>query len=224
MKKSLFAFAVCLLLFTSGTSFGQFRLKLGPYTGMNFNLGTGSDVQNTATGFTFFFGSQVDMRFTPTLGLLTQVQFYDGRGVSSSQTGGTATIATAGGNYNLGNATLDQDYSLAYFMIQPLLKLTLPASTFYFIFGPSIGFNISASIKEDVTQNGQKIYTGKSSLKELNVRFELTAGAGYDIPLSPLLVLAPQFTFGYGITTVQSDISARILTFQLGSALKFSLI
>jgi Outer membrane protein beta-barrel domain len=228
MKKSLSLFMLVLILFFASTqdSDAQFRLKLGPYTGMNFNLGTGSDLTETATGFTFFFGSQVDMSFTRTLGLLTQVQFYDGRGIGYSQTGGTAKLITGGlGLQNLGQGTLDTDFSLAYFMIQPLLKLTLPASSFYFVFGPSIGFNISASVREQYTINGQKTYDSKSvSIKELNVRFELTGGAGYDIPLSQLMVLTPQFTFGFGITTVQSDVSARILTFQLGTALKFNLI
>ncbi len=225
MKKVLSISIVVLFLFFSATkeNYAAFHLKLGPYTGMNFNLGVGSDLPSTATGFTFFFGSQVDMGFTPTIGLLTQVQFYDGRGVGLSQTGGQAPIG--GQVYNLGQGTLDSDYSLAYFMIQPLLKLTLPSSSFYFLFGPSIGFNISASLRQQYTIQGQKTYDSKSvSIKELNVRFELTAGAGYDIPLSQLLTLTPQFTFGFGITTVQSDVSARILSFQLGTALKFNLI
>ena len=135
MKKSLSLVVLILVFFFVSTkdSDAQFRLKLGPYTGMNFNLGTGSDLTETATGFTFFFGSQVDMSFSRTIGLLTQIQFYDGRGIGYSQTGGTVKTITAG-TANLGQGTLDTDFSLAYFMIQPLLKLTLPAGSFYFVF------------------------------------------------------------------------------------------
>ncbi len=56
------------------------------------------------------------------------------------------------------------------------------------------------------------------------MRFAVKAGAGYDIKLSSLMTLAPQFTFGFGITNVIKDFSARALSFQLGTALKFNLI
>ncbi len=226
MKKS-FLFLFALFLLSTSTVFPQFRMKLGPYTGMNFNIGTGSDLPETLTGFSFFFGSQIDMKFTPIVGLITQVQFYDSRSGSYSYTGqfdrngdGIADI----------QGTLDNDYSLAYFMIQPLLKLNLPASNFYFVIGPSIGFNIESSIEQTLTPQAQQGFQqqqplkGKATLKNMNVRFELTAGAGYDISLGSLLDLTPQFTFGYGITTVQQDFSARILTFQLGVAAKFKII
>ena len=226
MKKSLSLAVLILIFFFASTqdSDAQFRLKLGPYTGMNFNLGTGSDLQETMTGFSFFFGSQVEMGFTPTIGMITQLQFYDNRSGGTSETG---TFQTQQGNVT---GTLDSDISLAYFMIQPLLKLTLPSSNFYFLVGPSIGFNIEASQAYTLTpqaqqgQQQQQPIKGKSSIKDTNVRFELTTGAGYDIPLSSLLVLTPQFTFGFGITTIIKDFSARIMTFQLGTALKFKLI
>jgi len=226
MKKSLSLVMLVLIFFFASTqnSDAQFRLKLGPYTGMNFNLGTGSDLNETLTGFSFFFGSQVDMSFSHSIGLLTQVQFYDNRSGGTSETN---VFAVNGANIQ---GTLDNDYSLAYFMIQPLLKLTLPSSTFYFLVGPSIGFNIEASLQQTLTpqaqqgQQNQQPLKFKTSIKNTNVRFELVAGAGYDIPLSSLMVLTPQFTFGFGITTIVQDFSARIMTFQLGTALKFNLI
>ena len=229
MKKSLSLAALILVFFFASTkdSDAQFRLKLGPYTGMNFNLGTGSDLSETLTGFSFFFGSQVDMSFSHTVGLLTQVQFYDNRSGGTSETN---VFDTNGDGQADVRGTLDNSYSLAYFMIQPLLKLTLPTSTFYFLVGPSIGFNIQASLEQTLTpqaqqgQQNQQPLKFKSSIKNTNVRFELVAGAGYDIPLSSFMVLTPQFTFGFGITTIIQDFSARIMTFQLGTALKFNLI
>ena len=148
MKKSLSLAVLILVFFFASTkdSDAQFRLKLGPYTGMNFNLGTGSDLNETLTGFSFFFGSQVEMGFSPTIGMITQVQFYDNRSGGTSETGvfGVPGVGNVQG-------TLDNSYSLAYFMIQPLLKLNLPASNFYFLVGPSIGFNIQASLEQTLT-------------------------------------------------------------------------
>ena len=174
------------------------RLKLGPYTGMNFNLGTGSDLSETLTGFGFFFGSQVDMSFTHTIGLLTQVQFYDNRSGGTSETN---VFDTNGDGQADIRGTLENDYSLAYFMIQPLLKLSLPSGGLYFLVGPSIGFNIQASLDQTLTpqaqqgQQNQQPLRGKTSIKNTNVRFELTAGAGYDIPLSSLMVVNSSIHF-----------------------------
>jgi len=114
---------------------------------------------------------------------------------------------------------------LAYFMIEPLLKLSIPRSGFYFLVGPAIGFNIQGSLDQKlVDQQGNTIYKGNSSLKNTLVRFELKGGAGYDIPLGGITTLTPQFSFGYGLTDVQSDFSARVMTFQLAAIVKFKLL
>lgn len=181
---------------------------------MNFNILTGSDFDESATGFGFLFGSQVDMRFNSTLGILTQVQFYDNRSGSNTVTG----------QLNGQNASQDNSFSIAYFMIEPLLQLHLPSSGFYFVVGPAVGFSVEGSIEQELTVAGQPAGKGKSSIKNMLVRFAVKAGAGYDIPLSRLMTLAPQFTFGFGITNVVKDVSARALSFQLGTTLKFNLI
>ena len=220
MKKSLSLFVLVLVFFFASTkdSDAQFKLGLGPLTGMNFNILTGSDLNDTYTGFGFVFGSQLDMSLTPVLGILAQVQFYDNMSGSNSVTGQLAALNGAQG-------TLDEDLSFAYFMIEPLLKLNLPGSGMYFLAGPAIGFNIQSSYTDTYTvQNGQRIPPQKGSIKNTNVRFAVMAGAGYDIRLSSLMTLAPQFTFGFGITNLIQDVSARALSFQLGTALKFRLI
>lgn len=221
MKKSL-SLAVLILVFffasTKESDAQQFRLSLGPLTGMNFNILTGSDLNDTYTGFGFVFGSQLDMSFTPVLGILAQVQFYDNMSGSSSFTGQLAALNGAQG-------TLDEDLSFAYFMIEPLLKLNLPGSGMYFLAGPAIGFNIQSSYTDTYTlQNGQRVPPQKGSIKNTNVRFAVMAGAGYDIQLNSLITLTPQFTFGFGITNLIQDVSARALSFQLGTAVKFRLI
>ena len=61
-------------------------------------------------------------------------------------------------------------------------------------------------------------------MKETLVRFELKAGAGYDIWLGKNIALTPQLTFGYGITKVVKDVTWRVLTIQALAGVKIGLI
>ena len=58
----------------------------------------------------------------------------------------------------------------------------------------------------------------------MNVRFGIKAGAGYDIKLSNLVDLTPQFNFEYGITNVRSNVSSKLLTFQVMVGAKFKVL
>ncbi|HEX2962081.1 MAG TPA: outer membrane beta-barrel protein [Ignavibacteriales bacterium] len=221
MKKVLtvLALSVLLISLSSNSSQAQFRLKLGPQVGMNFNIATGSDVNNTTNGFGALIGGQVDMSFTPVIGLMANMQFYDNRYVSSTEDGTTDN----GSNY-----TITYGSSMAYFMIEPLLKLSLPASNFFFFVGPSVGFPVQSSYEEKVTSPGNNVtFQGggtkiTGTIRNTNTRFEMKLGSGVDINLGGVY-LTPQFSFGYGLTTIQEDVEARILTFQLLTTVKFGL-
>jgi len=211
--------ASTLFLLAPNNSLAQFRLKLGPQLGLNYNIGTGSDVKETLTGIGMLIGASVDMGFTPTIGLLTNVQFYDNRSGGTSTEGSVQGIAY----------TVNDDRSLAYFMIEPLFKLTLPNSSIYFVFGPAMGFNIQGSYDIRITsENNQVTFNDGStkatgSIKDLLVRFALKLGSGYDIRLGSIF-LTPQLAFEYGLTNVVSDVKSRILTIQFSTAVKFGLI
>ncbi len=198
----------------------QFGMKIGPNVGLNFNIGTGSDLKETMTGFGILFGATADMRFTPTIGLITNLQFYDNRSGSYDESG----------TYQGINYTVENSASIAYFVIEPLFKLTLPASNFYFVAGTGLGFNVESTGEQTLkSANGQLTFNdgstkSKTTLKDMLVRFELKLGSGYDFVLSKLVTLTPQLTFGYGITKVQSEISARIMTIQLQTSCKFSVL
>ncbi len=217
--KNIFT-SIILILFLSSISYSQFKMKVGPTLGLNFNIGTGSDLNETATGLGLLIGAQVDMNFTPTIGLITNVQFYDNRSGSSS------TDGTQGGiSYSITNSS-----SLAYFMIEPLFKLDLTGSRLYFVMGPMVGFNIEASSELRLTsQNNRLTFNDgstkiKQSIKNTLVRFGIKTGAGYNIPLSRLVELTPQLYFEYGLTNIQSNVSARILTFQALVTAKFNIL
>ncbi len=229
MKKTFtFLFlASILFLLPSNHGFGQLKLKLVPQTGLNFNLHTGSDIES-GSGLGMVIGGGVDMQFTKTIGMIANLQFYDNRSGSISQTG-SRQDRDPQGNPVTATLTADNSISLAYFMIEPLFKMSLQNSDFYFVAGPCVGFNVEGSTEQTLTTTypppytaSNKKETSKSTLKETLVRFELKIGAGYDIWLSKNIALTPQLTFGYGITKVVKDVSWRILTIQLLTGVKIS--
>jgi len=151
------------------------------------------------------------------IGLIAGIAFYDNRSGSYSESGVDQTY---------GNYTIDASASLAYFQIESLFKLALPSSGFYFVFGPVLGFNIESEAEYTVHLPDYN-YTSKAekqTIKDTQVRFELKTGAGYDIPVSRLISISPQVTFGYGLTNVVKDVKWKILTFQGLVGVKFSLL
>lgn len=228
MKKFFTLVTVLFLsLFISIPSYSQFKLAAAPGLGMNFNLHTGSDLPESGSGFGMVFGGYADMDFTPTVGLIAGLAFYDNRSGSTSRTGTEQVQGVGPVNY-----TVDSDASLAYFQIESLFKLSIQKSNFFFVMGPVIGFNISSEGESTTTittpgvtfQDGSTKQTAKATIKDTQVRFELKGGAGYDIPVSKLITITPQLSFGYGLTNVQKDVKWKILTIQLMGMVKFNLI
>jgi hypothetical protein len=225
MKKiTLGVLLVAVVSLCTSTSNAQFRLSIEPVTGMNFNIHTGSDLSATGTGFGFVIGGRAVMSFTPMIGLVSGLTFYDNRSGSYSQSGPSQA-------YNNATQTTDASVSLAYLMFENLFLLKLPNTGLFFVAGPVVGFNVEGSGERttkhvsnaDPTQSvtDPKV---KASIKDLLARFELKLGSGYDIPVSKNIFITPQVTFGFGITKVISDVSYRILTFQLVTGVKFVLI
>lgn len=227
MKKlySISILVTLLVLFTAQNSFSQFRLSLGPNIGMNFNLHTGSDLPESGSGFGMLAGAQVDMMFSRTVGLMTNLQFYDNRSGSYSST------TTEPNNGNPYTYTVDVNASLAYFQLEPLIKLAVPGGLFFFG-GPALGFSVESSSEVEAKlttpgftwNNGSTTIKNKSSIKDMNVRFEIKVGAGYDIPVGLDMAITPQVSFGYGLTNVVKDVTWKVLSIQAMATYKFKLI
>jgi hypothetical protein len=223
MKKGTIIFALLIsVLFISSSTYAQFRLSLSPALGMNFNMHTGSDLPESGTGFGMMIGGYADMNFTENIGLIAGLAFYDNRSGSYSQTG-----TEQGVSY-----TADYSASLAYFQIESLFKLGVKRSNFYFVMGPVLGFNISSEGETTIKittpgytfQDGTTSQKTKATIKDTQVRFELKAGAGYDIPVADGIAIAPQLTFGYGLTNVVSDVKWSILTIQAMVGVKLNML
>lgn len=214
-KMTLYAFALVIsVVVLTAPAGAQFSMKVGPITGMNFNIGTGSDVPETMTGIGLVFGGEADMSFSPTVGMITRLIFYDNMSGSYSE-----MI-----NDGLPNHTRDLSASVAYFTIDALFKLQLKNSNFYFFAGPSFGINVEGSYEVTEKATGYQDYKAKGSMQDMSARFAIKAGAGYDISIARNLELTPNASFAFGLTKVQSNVSSRIMNIFAGATLKFHVL
>jgi hypothetical protein len=219
--KVLLTVAAFMLLFTSG-SFAQFKMSVAPVTGMGFSIHNGSDLDQSGNGFGVVAGGLIDMQFNQSVGLITNFGFYDNRS-GSYEDDITFQPGVVG--------TVENSVSLSYFTIEPLFKFQFP-SRFYLMIGPSLGFNLSAEneIVETITtpdwtfDGENKTRKSKGTIRNTNTRFELKAGAGYNIRVANGFDIAPQITFGYGLTNVVEDVEWKILTIQANVAFKFAVM
>jgi hypothetical protein len=213
MRRSLRFVTIAATLFLGTTLSAQFRMAVGPAVGLNLNLHSGSDIPQGGSGMGIALAGEADMSFNKSLGLITSLYFYDGRGGSYS---------TASGNVNY-----DVSASMSYFQIEPLLRIQMQSSPLYFVAGPSLGFNLTGEGEIKITTAGYTFQGGsttqKQTLQNMNTRFELKAGAGYSFPMGSF-DLDPRLTFGYGITNVQQNVNWKVMTFQAMVAVKFKVI
>lgn len=214
MKKFMPFIAIILLLVCAQPLIAQFGLKLSPTIGVNYNIGNGKDIRNSGSGFGAVFGAQADLRFMPVIGIIAGLQFYDDRSWSHSQefmSQGRPTV-------------FDEDLKIAYFMIESLLKISIPNTGVYFIAGPAFGFNVQDSWKYTETVSGFPPQRFSGNIDNLNVRLEFKVGSGLEIPVTHSIDLVPQISFGYGITDMVENVSARIMSFQFTAGVKFRVI
>ena len=194
-------------------SYSQFALSAGPALGLNFNLHGGSALPEAGSGLGMVIGGVADIQFNKSIGILASLYFYDVRSGSYSTTSS--------------NVGYDIGASLAYFTIEPLFKFQMPSGLFL-VGGFNIGFNLKGDGEATITTSGFTFSNGQttqtSPFTNLNSRFEMKAGAGYEYPLSDGMVLAPMLTFGFGLSDVQSNVAWKISTFQLLVPLRFSLM
>jgi len=216
MKRIILFSTIILLVGFTSTSFSQFHMSVGPAFGMNMNLHGGSDLDQGGTGFGIAFAGKADMSFDRgrNLGVIFGLVFYDGRGGSSS---------ASGTDPYYGNYTQDNDVSISYFQIETLFRYRLNGGL-YFFFGPQIGFCESAESEITYTLQGGGSQKSKSTIKDTPARFELKMGGGYDIPLSKLITLSPELSFGMGLSNVIKDVKYHIHTIQAEVVCKFNII
>jgi hypothetical protein len=214
-KPALLLLAVLVgLCLVTAPSVAQFKMKIGPVTGFNFNIHSGSDLQQSGNGFGIMIGGEADMSFTPSIGILSRLVFYDNMSGGYSESG----------NYQGINYTEDVSVSVAYFTVDALFKLKLPRSGFYFVGGPSFGINVEGSYEATLRAQGYQDSKAKGSLKDTKARFALKFGSGYDIPIAHKIEISPFASFSMGLTDVVSDVKWKIISIHTGASVKFEVL
>jgi hypothetical protein len=197
----------------AGTVFGQFKLSVGPSVGMNYTFYHGSAVSNSNlsyNGANIALSGQADMKFTPVVGLLTSLTFFDGANAKASITQNGVTQA--------------QQYRLAYIMLNPALKFSIPSTGLSFYAGPGIGFKLIGNSETYQIQDGQRTsLAAKTDLLNVKPRIEALVGMQYDFELGGV-ILTPQLAFAYGLTDVVETAEWKASYVQFGFACKFPLV
>ncbi len=222
MKKFISYFPIILLLLCAQPLISQFGLKMAPTIGANYNIGTGSVTHSgsgvkmviSGRGSGMVIGAQADMQFTPVIGIIANLQFYDDRSWDHTQK------FTFQGR----PISLEEDFDIAYTVIEPLLKISIPNTGVYFVGGPALGFVIQNSWQYAETVTGFPTQRERGEFEDAVTRFEFKLGSGFDIPVSRSIDITPQLSFGFGITNMAQNVSVRILSFQLATSVKFKII
>jgi hypothetical protein len=204
---------VILFAGLAGTVWGQFKMSVGPSVGMNYTFYHGSDIDNTNlsyNGVNIALSGQADMKFTPVIGLLTALTFFDGMNAKGSITQSGTTQA--------------EQIRISYMMFNPSLKFSVPSTGLSFYAGPGFGFKLLGSGESYQIQNGQRTQVAaKADLVNLNPRIEAIVGMMYDFNLGGV-ILTPQFSFNYGLNKVQETSEWKASCVQFGFACKFPVI
>jgi hypothetical protein len=197
----------------SCTCMSQFRMSVGPLVGMNYNFYHGTNIKNSNMSYNgagVSVGGQVDMGFTPVVGLLATVTAYD--------------MMSANGSMTQQGSKVGEDVSLAYLMISPALKFSVPNTGLGFFIGPGIGFKLTGTSESYQIVNGQRQQISpESDLINMKPRVNGQAGMSYDFDLKSLY-LTPYFLFDLGFTEGTEAGGWKASGIKFGLAIKFKVV
>ena len=209
MKNTIKRTCMVLLIFMISNAILAQRVEIGPRLTGNLNIYNQDNLTGTWNEVGIGIGGVVDVSFNQTIGLLTNLTFYDVRSFSNTTT--------------TNNVTTETSLSLAYLSIDPLFKAEF--SGFYLLGGFSLGIKISSSGEQTQSAINQNPTVRTIDIATNTMRFDIAFGTGYNFQLSPTMALAPDFMVYIPLTDTYDvpGISNSVLTLKLGASLKFSL-
>ena len=207
MKHSLKVNLPIILFFILLQSSLAQSVKIGPRLTGNLNIYNQDGLTGTWNGVGVGIGGTVDLSFTKTLGMITNLTVFDMKNFSNETTSN--------------NITLENSLSLAYLTIDPLFKAEF--SGFYMLGGASVGIKISSSGERTQSASGQNPIVTTLDFETNSLKFDLAAGTGYNFKLSPNMDLGADF-MAYIPLSDSFDFPGRsnsTLSLKLGASLKF---
>lgn len=207
MKKTSIIIVIMAFTFAvSSLNYGQ-SVKLGPRLTGNLNIYNQDGLTGTWNGVGIGVGGTVDISFSKILGLITNLTVFDMKNFSNEQTNN--------------NVTTETSLSLAYLTIDPLFKAEF--SGFYMLAGFSVGVKISSSGERTQSSPGQNPAVTSLNLETNSMKFDLSAGTGYNFKLSQSIELGSDLMVYVPLTNTfdSPGASNSTLSLKLGASLKF---
>ncbi len=205
--KKIFLTTISILFFS--IAINAQSVKIGPRLTGNFNIYNQDGLTGTWNGLGIGIGGVVDISFNRTIGILTNLTFFDMKNFSN--------------DINANNTSQETSLSLSYFSIDPLFKAEF--NGFYLVGGPSIGIKLSSSGERVISAAGQTPNVTTLNIETNSIRFDIAAGTGYNFKLSRDLFLGTDFMVYIPITNTFDTpaISNSILSLKFGVSVKFKL-
>jgi len=178
---------------------------------------SGFDIPPNATGVGIVIGGQADIPFSRSAALLTTISFDNRIGKYSKS-----------GNDSGHDYTMDVDVTVAYLSIEPLFKYIIPDRPWYLVTGPSLSFPVQGKSETVLTTpgfaiDGYESSTIRTTIENLNPRFEWKAGAGYFFPIDKKTVIMMRLTYAHGFTDVQKSVDWRVNSITFLASIDFTL-
>jgi hypothetical protein len=207
MKKSINLLFPFLLLFLFSTSVPGQSVEIGPRLTANLNIYNQDGLTGTWNGFGVGIGGVLDISFSRTLGLMTNLTIFDMKNFSNETTNN--------------NVTTENSLSLSYLTVDPLFKAEF--SGFYLVGGASFAIKLSSSGERTTSATGQNPQVTTLNIETNSLKFDLAAGTGYNFNLSPSMDLGADFMVYVPLTDTYDTpgLSNSTLSLKLGASLKF---
>ena len=224
------------------------RLYLGFFAGLNLNEHPGTFrpdrcdecVFNDGSGKGVFLGAQLEYLFQPFIGVALKVALDDKRADYTTPLPSRKRIVideTTGQPDS--NVILDFERQasvlLSYVTINPMVEV-FPLKNLYLMGGIALGVPVrkNYSVKERAldpnvrfweTGTSEVIYRDESEaeVQDVKTRLDARVGAGYNIRISPVVLLAPEVMYEFPLSTIAAEPNWKAQSIHILAVLKITL-
>ena len=216
---------------------------IAPLLGVNSNMHNGDFLPAycdqckfaDGTGTALMVGLQLEHLPTPDYGFAVKLLYDDKSAIYTQAMPSVQRLAT-----DLSTVTVaverTMDAKLAYLVINPVFEI-FPLKHLYIFAGPGIGIPMTNeySVKERmldpnfayVESGSNEVQLGQTEWTEIpglkSPRIDIRAGIGYNLKLSRSVILAPELSYEYAITTISDDDNWKASAMHGVVVLKFAL-
>ena len=224
------------------------RFFLGFFAGVNVNEHPGTFkpdqcdecIFSDGSGKGAFLGAQIEYHFLPYAGVALKLALDDKRADYTTPLPGRKRILIDP-NTNLADSNSILDFErtssvfLSYITINPMVML-IPLRNVYLMGGIALGVPVKKnySVKERPLDPNLTYFSSgtsevvladeaSSEVPDVKTRLDARVGAGYNIRLSPVVLLAPEVIYDIPLSTIAAEPTWKAQTLHLLAVLKITL-